>query len=69
MPIAGCTFAGDAEAPRRDQPVFERRDERPDVAAARGKVEHDIGHALTRPVIGEAAAAAGFENGEPAGRE
>ena len=70
MPIwPGLPLALDAEArKRRDQPVFERGDEGPHVAPARCEVEHHIGHALARAVIGEAPAAPALEHGEPVGR-
>src|SRR3990172_8724584 len=68
--LTGMTLPRNAEAGKgRDQPVFEGGDEGPDVAAPPGKVEHHIGHALARAVIGEAPAAAAFEDREPAWRE
>ncbi len=67
--LAGPALALDAEPRKRgDQPVFERADEGPHVAAAPREVEHHIGHALARAVIGEAAAAAGLEDGKAVGR-
>ena len=42
---------------RANDPVFKGRDEGPNVAAAAPKIEHDIGHALARSMIGELAAA------------
>ena len=54
---------------RGDQPVLERADERPHVAAAPREVEHHIGHALARAVIGEAAAAPGLEDGKAIRRQ
>ena len=68
--LAGVTLAFDAEPRQRgDQPVFERGDERPHVAAACRQVEHDVGHALAWAVIGEAAAASGLEHRKSIGRE
>ena len=58
-------FARDAErAERVDQPAFERGDEGAHVGAAALEVEHDIGHPLARPVIGELAAAPGAIDGK-----
>ena len=42
-----------------DQPAFKRRNIGANVGAAAPEVEHDIGHPLPGPVIGELAAAAG----------
>ena len=68
--LARKPLALDAEMrKRRDQPVFEKCDEGSHVAPARSKVEHDIGHALARAVIGEAPAAPALEHGEPVGRK
>ena len=49
---------------RVDQPAFERGDEGAHVGAAALEVEHDIGHPLARPVIGELAAAPGAIDGK-----
>ena len=68
--LAGLALALQAKTRKRgDQPVFERADERPHIAAAPREVEHHIGHALARAVIGEAPAAAGLEDGKAVGRE
>ena len=53
---------------RADQPGLERRDETAQIRVAPLQVEHDIGHALARPVIGELPAAAAAMHREPARR-
>ena len=69
--LARVTLAFDAEARRASRSASLRAQETKalHVAAARRQIEHDIGHALAWAVIGEAAAAAGPEHREPAGRE
>src|SRR5262245_64794358 len=64
--LAFAALALDTD-PRKcgDEPVLQRMHEGAHVAAANGKVEHDIGHALAWPVIGETSAAAGAKHGEP----
>ena len=55
-------LALDAESRQRgDEPVLQRVHESAHVAAAAPKIEHHIGDALARTMIGEAAAAAGRE--------
>src|SRR3712207_2002555 len=47
-----------------DQPLLELPNESPDIPAAPVEVEHDIGHTLARPMIGELASPAGAINGK-----
>src|SRR6185437_5255047 len=56
-------FAAQMELRQRaDEPFLEAVDEGPDVAAAALEVEHDIAHALPRPVIGVLPAATAAEH-------
>src|SRR5262249_60137058 len=45
-------------------PFFQCGDETPYVWAATSQIDHDIGYALSRPVIGELASATAFVDGK-----
>ncbi len=63
-------FALHIEACQRcDQPAFEVADKGAHIGIAALQVEHDIGHALPRPVIGVLAAAPGPEHRETLWRQ
>jgi len=65
---AVAAFAHDVElAEGGDQPGLQILHEAPDVAVALLQIQHHIGHALARPVIGHAAAAAGLVDREATG--
>ena len=49
---------------RGDQPGFQPLDEDTDIGSAASEVEHHVANPLPRPVIGDAAAAAGPVDGE-----
>ena len=62
-PLAAHVECGE----RADDPFLQRGDETAHVRPAPAQVEHDIGHALARSVIGELAAAPGLVHGEAGG--
>ena len=52
------TLAGHSQTVQGgDDPCLETGDKRPGVAASNAQVEHDVGHPLARPVVGELPAA------------
>ena len=62
----GPDLAGNVEPRQRgDQPRLQQRHEAADIATATAQVEHHVGDALTRPVIGELPAAARLMHREP----
>jgi hypothetical protein len=70
-PHADPVGVGQARHPERgqrgDDPFFQPADEGADVAAPAIEVEHHIGHALARPVIGVLPAAPGGEDRQTVG--
>src|SRR5262245_32492616 len=63
-------FALHVEARQRaDEPAFEISDELGHVALTLAQIDHHVGHALARAVIGELAAAPGLEYGKAVGDE
>jgi hypothetical protein len=62
-PVAGAGLNTELGS-RTDQPALQRLDEGAHIAAAPRQVQHDIGHALARPVIGVFAAAARLIDGK-----
>ena len=63
--MRAAALAVDAEGlERSDDPFLQRRDVSAHVRPAPVQIEHDVGHALAGPVIGELPAAPGLENRE-----
>src|SRR5205085_12166002 len=59
-------FAVHAEMDKRaDQPFFEIAHETAHAGFALAQIEHHVGHALSRSVIGELAAPSRLKNGKP----
>ena len=65
---SGSLDARDAEFGKRgDDPTGEIADKCPHIASARFEVQHDVGNALARAVVGVLAAAAGRKDRKPVG--